>query len=659
MSRWNTKIRKSDILEEQKQKRIQTAQIAGLVEGLRAKVDWIEKIKDPILRDKYCAEAMEQGISLGNANKALGILDVMATCSRYTELKDDLQVEADMEREEEVMVQVGDAIFQTTKNILTADSESMLSRMFSPPWLKPQTGEAVRIETPTNSPAIFTHILNYLEAISKKSLNLFPNFDSLNFEDVSQLYHDSSYLGMRRLEIALTVRVFLSEVDIAEKQKSSSQALLAATTTLTSLRKEKENLEKRLAALPDLIQEAEITEEECRRDRLLHETRWTGQAGDEIMINTIDSKWQKCRLVEFEGSLVAWVSARISKGTHIPIPPPAYYHPASSIFTKHTMGAQIFHVDSLLPQILAESLEQHLDILLHEKPLDLHPGSDGHVVDLIHPSLYPYIKGVTQVTDEEALEACAKIEGDYCWLPAEFSVSDNGIVSIDSYINNLDQETHGDLYFDIAQVFQTMLPMFEQTLEQPLRSCPLQVIVKAAYYFIPPGEVYIGSWHVEGMDHEHIVASGIYYISVSSNIDKNHLSFRTLTDEETLYEERGYPGQEVELVNELGSVPTPTGRALVWENNLQHKVGALTVSLGPMTTLNTPTPVTGIRKILCFFLVNPNQRIVSTKIIPPQQNMIPIEVAMGHRQKLMNERKYKAEAESADWEQRTYTFCEH
>jgi hypothetical protein len=672
--------RKAEILNEQDQKRGKMAEIVGLVEGLRSKSDWITKIRDQVLRDKYCAEAVDQGISLASMNKALGILDTMANCLPSPILNLSASAPAPIP-EEAVVVQVGDVLFPTTTQVLIADSESMLNRMFSPPWFRSLDGEAVKIETTTNSPVIFAHILTYLEALHRKSNNcdLCPNIHSLTFEEISQLHHDCSYLGLRRLSIALAVSVFVSEVDVANKQRASAEALSQATFKLRSLKSEKETLEKRLIALPDLIAEAEREEQECQSHRELFETRWRGEAGDVIEVNTSANTWTKCSLVAIDGVLIAEPIAKRRFHSEPapsanPIPAPAYYHPISSIFTEK---AQALHVDHLLPQLLAESLEQHLDNLLHEKSLDLHPGSEGHVADLIHPSVCPYIKGLTQVSDEIAFEECEKVVGDYSWLPAEVSVDHKGVVSIESYINNLDERTHGDLYFDIAQVFQTMLPMFEHTLSRSLKSSNLQVIVKAAYYFIPPGETYSGavilslsllssppflprlpslpssqsgSWHVEGMKHEHIIASGIYYVSVSHNIDRNHLAFRTLIDETTLYEEQGYPGQEVPLVNDLGKVDTPTGRALVWQNHIQHRVGGLTVP---------PTSVTGIRKILCFFLVDPAHRIVSTKIVPPQQGVIPLEVAMEHRQQLMNERKYKADRDAEDWEERVFTFCEH
>jgi hypothetical protein len=39
----------------------------------------------------------------------------------------------------------------------------------------------------------------------------------------------------------------------------------------------------------------------------------------------------------------------------------------------------------------------------------------------------------------------------------------------------------------------------------------VKVVVKAANYVLQPGQEYAGTWHIEGMPHERIVASAIYY----------------------------------------------------------------------------------------------------------------------------------------------------
>ena len=175
------------------------------------------------------------------------------------------------------------------------------------------------------------------------------------------------------------------------------------------------------------------------------------------------------------------------------------------------------------------------------------------------------------------------------------------------------------------------------------------------------------------MPHEHIIANAIYYITSSENIDNNYLEFRELLAEDSFYDTNGRAGEEVGLIEELGNVDTPTGRIIVWENNIQHKVGPLSVSVPDSSkkqkkskrekpsapSVPASLPPSGIRKILCFFLVDPSKRVVSTKIVPEQQNLIPWNVALEHRQCLMNERKYFARENAEDWESRTYTFCEH
>jgi hypothetical protein len=139
------------------------------------------------------------------------------------------------------------------------------------------------------------------------------------------------------------------------------------------------------------------------------------------------------------------------------------------------------------------------------------------------------------------------------------------------------------------------------------------------------------------MPYEHIIANAIYYINSSENIDDNYLEFRHLQNEENFYDSYGRAGQEVDLLEELGSIDTPTGRLIVWKNDIQHKVGPLSVPLPgsskkqkkskgkkssatpPPAPAAAPLPPSGIRKILCFFLVDPSKRVVSTKIVPEQQ----------------------------------------
>ncbi len=149
----------------------------------------------------------------------------------------------------------------------------------------------------------------------------------------------------------------------------------------------------------------------------------------------------------------------------------------------------------------------------------------------------------------------------------------------------------------------------------------LQVIVKLANIEIDPAkghETYDGgAWHVEGMKNEHIVASGIYYYH-TENITESKLSFRINAADPENYEQCDYKGvaavygleNEEPAIQDIGSVTCIQGRSIAWPNILQHQVQSFSL---------VDKKKKGLRKILVFFLVDPTQRVLSTSIVPPQQ----------------------------------------
>jgi hypothetical protein len=283
----------------------------------------------------------------------------------------------------------------------------------------------------------------------------------------------------------------------------------------------------------------------------------------------------------------------------------------------------------------------------------------------------------------------AGLESVYQWLPAEFDVGLDGEVSIASYINNLDRARHPQLYDTIARVFRLFLPLFEAVVvpRSPgqLYGRRLQVIVKAANYVLQPGQSYEGSWHVEGMRHERIVASGIYYYATTPNLaGTESLAFRAKRD--NAYAVRAEDSHSSPFNINLGRIETPAGRCLAFANDLQHRVKGL--------RLDDSATEPGVRKILCFFLVDPDRPIKSSRDVPPQQweverrevaravaesaarlgVRLPRELvvmiteaakwgftraeAEKHREVLMQERKYLVDANNRLWE-RPFSFCEH
>jgi len=162
----------------------------------------------------------------------------------------------------------------------------------------------------------------------------------------------------------------------------------------------------------------------------------------------------------------------------------------------------------------------------------------------------------------------------------------------------------------------------------------LQVITKIASIELTPSTPRYegGTWHVEGMRDEHIVATTCIYLE-SENVGETRLEFRTQIKEplssngysqklkagEWRVEDGDDEGNELiygfggsgakQLVQPRGTSRTLSGRSLAWPNTLQHRVM-------PFELEDKKLP--GRRTILCFFLIDPKHRVRSTATVPPQ-----------------------------------------
>lgn len=167
--------------------------------------------------------------------------------------------------------------------------------------------------------------------------------------------------------------------------------------------------------------------------------------------------------------------------------------------------------------------------------------------------------------------------------------------------------------------------LYDVCLQDTFRKRGLQVIVKLASIELTPEKpTYAGgSWHVEGMRNEHIVATAIYYYDVD-NVTPAHLFFRrdaSLDEEELMYEQDEHQPlceifgtvslREEPAVQEHGSAATPQGRLLVFPNTLQHRVGSFGLA-------DATRP--GHRRFVVMWLVDPHYRVCSTRNVPPQQH---------------------------------------
>ncbi|KAI0631405.1 hypothetical protein C8Q77DRAFT_1060680 [Trametes polyzona] len=168
-------------------------------------------------------------------------------------------------------------------------------------------------------------------------------------------------------------------------------------------------------------------------------------------------------------------------------------------------------------------------------------------------------------------------------------------------------------------------PTTDGRVELKLGGRTVQVIVKLANIVLTPENPKYpgGSWHVEGMLNEKIVATGLYYYKCE-NITQSRLDFRATAGdgrdngtwmEYSQSDDRGYCtafgfGGGNALNQEIGGVVAEEDKCIAFPNIYQHRVDAF--------ELADPTKP-GYRKILCFFLVDPSTRILSTSDVPPQQ----------------------------------------
>ncbi len=343
--------------------------------------------------------------------------------------------------------------------------------------------------------------------------------------------------------------------------------------------------------------------------------------------------------------------------------------------------------DNIIPKETLNALNEQIDIMCAAEPEDFHPGSGTVVRDLVHPSLYCFVSGVSNTSisplsnyspglvekqREKYTDFWGRIyeDSEYQWLPAEFTVDDQGKVSINSYINNLDESKYPRIYELIAEIFGRFLPMFESICASlknnfvddnesadlkhiPLRNRKLQVVTKLVEYRVNKEEEFEGVWHVEGMSHENVLATGLCIVKRDTNFMGADIAFkRYLFAEEatdlihSTVQNAARPTEQMDGgdVRPLGTVKTPAGRAMVWPNSHIHKVSKMDSSDGTDAT----------RRILVFWLVNPDTPIASTANVPKQQGKMPLARAKKNRLALMKERTKKK-----DRYNREVFLCEH
>eukprot|EP00416_Gambierdiscus_australes_P026684 CAMPEP_0171080746 /NCGR_PEP_ID=MMETSP0766_2-20121228/16055_1 /TAXON_ID=439317 /ORGANISM="Gambierdiscus australes, Strain CAWD 149" /LENGTH=589 /DNA_ID=CAMNT_0011538015 /DNA_START=35 /DNA_END=1804 /DNA_ORIENTATION=+ len=380
------------------------------------------------------------------------------------------------------------------------------------------------------------------------------------------------------------------------------------------------------------------------------------------------------------------------------------WSPVQGLIEKHFMK-RVFEGVSCNFNVTKPSIDRLnklIDELKENEPADYHPDEDSSniVRDLVHPHLFPFVKGESQVEPDLPPEEAQVVraaqeparakkdmwnrpyeESKYQWLPAEVSVSSLGKCEFLTYINNLPREKYGELYGALGELLSQALPHLEDAWshgsavefleddedvydigsdaedgEVPLKSLrgrTLQIIVKIVDYELKAGQVHEGVWHVEGMSHENIVATAELVLQKGPSLQGGELQYQRAWTKVEAGRFGGLPQCRPEVLENcikdglcpLGRLPLEQGQLTVWPNSHVHK----------LTQLKNTSDAPEQRRIVVFWLVNPDKRIISTRHVPEQRSSMSLEKAKEHRLELMKERKRHKE----DWNVREVSLCEH
>jgi hypothetical protein len=167
----------------------------------------------------------------------------------------------------------------------------------------------------------------------------------------------------------------------------------------------------------------------------------------------------------------------------------ALEHPNSPNGAIRVFDGDVYKSDTAVSDETKLALQKAVRVLedVPDSQKDWHPDSDGKVLDLVHPSLFPLVYGTSKVlpigapvtTLEDCIKKCG--EGDYAntsspvaglevwsdkfqWLPCEVDIMSGEKPRILTYINNLHPERHRELYGLVEDVIHASIPLWEKTV---------------------------------------------------------------------------------------------------------------------------------------------------------------------------------------------------
>ncbi|MFG2710924.1 DUF4246 domain-containing protein [Streptomyces goshikiensis] len=135
-------------------------------------------------------------------------------------------------------------------------------------------------------------------------------------------------------------------------------------------------------------------------------------------------------------------------------------------------------VDDKLRSRLCEAVQVLEQVPAAEQ--DWHPGSDGQVLDLVHPSLFCLVREVSGGPERAWLNPTDRysryeFSEKFQWLPTDVDVSDDGDVAFRSYVNNVHPDTHRELASVLPDLFACLRPLLENVLTDLRHPRPLRI----------------------------------------------------------------------------------------------------------------------------------------------------------------------------------------
>ncbi|MEU6160748.1 DUF4246 domain-containing protein, partial [Streptomyces sp. NPDC047130] len=111
---------------------------------------------------------------------------------------------------------------------------------------------------------------------------------------------------------------------------------------------------------------------------------------------------------------------------------------------------------------------------------DWHPGSDGQVLDLVHPSLFCLVREVSGGPErawqrDNRWGQKYEFSERFQWLPTDVEVGDDGEVAFRSYVNNVHPVEHRELAEVLPELFARIRPLFENVLTDLRRPQTLRI----------------------------------------------------------------------------------------------------------------------------------------------------------------------------------------